>query len=71
MYILLNKNLVLPDQIETITASKESKVEVIIVQAKRENSFGEDSIMKWKITGDNLLKLSNLLGNRKDKRSDI
>lgn len=61
MYIFLNKNIVFPDQIETITASKESKVEVIMIQAKRENSFGEDAIMKWKTTVDNLLQLSNSL----------
>jgi hypothetical protein len=42
-------------QMETVTASKESKVEVIIIQAKRENSFGENAIMKWKTTVDNLL----------------
>ena len=59
MYIFLNKNIVLPDQMETITASKESKVEVIIIQAKRENSFGENAIMKWKTTAENLLQLSN------------
>lgn len=70
MYIFLNKNIVLPDQIETITASKESKVEVIIVQAKRENSFGENAIMKWKTTVDNLLQLSNSLEDFRERYNE-
>ncbi|MCI9124310.1 MAG: hypothetical protein HFH35_09580 [Eubacterium sp.] len=71
MYIFLNKNIVLPDQIETITASKESKVEVIIIQAKRENSFGENAIMKWKTTVDNLLQLSNSLEEFRERYGTV
>lgn len=70
MYIFLNKNLILPDQIETITISKESSVEVIIIQAKRENSFREDAIMKWKTVSDNLLQLSNSLEDFKTRYND-
>lgn len=71
MYIFLNKNIVLPDQIETITASIESKVEVIIIQAKRENSFGENAIMKWKTTVDNLLQLSNSLEEFRERYGTV
>ena len=42
-------------EMETVTASKESKIEVIIIQEKREKSFGENAIMKWKTTVDTLL----------------
>lgn len=34
IYIFLNKNLVLPDQIDSIIPSKESKVEMVIIQSK-------------------------------------
>lgn len=61
MYTFLNSNLIFGDQIETITAPKESKIEVVILQAKRENSFKEDPILKWKTVSDNLLQLSNTL----------
>lgn len=70
MYIFLNKNLILPDQIETIRISKESSVEVIIIQAKRENSFREDAIMKWKTVSDNLLQLSNSLEDFKTRYNE-
>lgn len=61
VYTFLNSNLIFGDQIETITAPKESKIEVVILQAKRENSFKEDPILKWKTVSDNLLQLSNPL----------
>lgn len=70
MYIFYAKNLILPDQIETIRISKESSVEVIIIQAKRENSFREDAIMKWKTVSDNLLQLSNSLEDFKTRYNE-
>ena len=60
----------MPDQIETIRISKESSVEVIIIQAKRENSFREDAIMKWKTVSDNLLQLSNSLEDFKTRYNE-
>lgn len=70
IYIFLNENLILPDQIETITALKESKVELVIIQAKRELSFSEDTIMKWKTVSNNLLKLSNSLEEFKSRYNE-
>lgn len=63
IYIFLNKNLVLPDQIDSIIPSKESKVEMVIIQSKRETSFKESAIQKWKDVSNNLLSLSNSLSD--------
>ncbi len=70
VYIFLNKNIILPDQLETITELKESKVEVVIIQAKRETSFNENVMMKWKTTTDNLLQLSNSLEDFKTRYNE-
>ncbi len=63
IYIFLNKNLVLPDQIDSIIPSKESKVEMVIIQSKRETSFKESAIQNWKDVSNNLLSLSNSLSD--------
>lgn len=70
IYLFLNRNLVLSDQLDTINIVKESNVEFIIVQAKRETSFGENAIMKWKTISDNLLPLSNTLENFKTRYNE-
>ena len=57
IYTLFNGTYVTEDILESISASKESTIELIIVQAKRETSFGEDAIMKWKTTATNLLEI--------------
>ena len=66
IYIFLNKNLVLPDQIP----SKESKVEMVIIQSKRETSFKESAIQKWKDVSNNLLSLSNSLSDFTTRYND-
>lgn len=70
IYIFLNKNLVLPDQLDTITAFKESQVEMTIIQSKREMSFKEDAIMKWKTVSANLLSLANSLDDFKERYNE-
>lgn len=70
IYIFLNKNLVLPDQIESIIPSKESKVEMVIIQSKRETSFKESAIQKWKDVSNNLLSLSNSLSDFTTRYND-
>lgn len=70
IYIFLNKNLVLPDQIDSIIPSKESKVEMVIIQSKRETSFKESAIQKWKDVSNNLLSLSNSLSNFTTRYND-
>lgn len=70
IYIFLNKNLVLPDQIDSITPLKESKVEMVIIQSKREISFKESAIQKWKDVSNNLLSLSNSLNDFATRYND-
>lgn len=70
IYIFLNKNLVLPDQIDSIIPSKESKVEMVIIQSKRETSFKESAIQKLKDVSNNLLSLSNSLSNFTTRYND-
>ena len=57
IYTIYNGIAVTEDIIGTITASKEATIELIITQAKRETSFREDAIMKWKTTASNLLEI--------------
>ena len=70
IYIFLNKNLVLPDQIDSIIPLKESKVEMVIIQSKRETSFKESAIQKWKDVSNNLLSLSNSLSDFTTRYND-
>lgn len=57
IYTFFNGIYITEDIVEAITAGKESTIELIIVQAKRETSFGEDAIMKWKTTVSNLFEI--------------
>lgn len=57
IYTLFNNAYVAEDALDDITATKESSIEFVIIQAKRETSFGEDALMKWKTTAGNLLEI--------------
>ena len=61
IYILLNDEIVNIDQLESITASKGSTLELCIIQAKNETGFKEDAILKWRSVSENLLSMSNSL----------
>lgn len=58
IYLFLNNLLITPDVVEHISASKDSILEMIIIQSKKTTSFGEDAVMKWKTISGNLLDLS-------------
>lgn len=57
IYTLLNSILMTEDLVSDISASKDANIDFVIIQAKRENSFGEDAIMKWKTSAENLMKI--------------
>lgn len=57
IYTLFNNAYVAEDALDDITATKESSIEFVIIQAKRETSFGEDALMKWKTIAGNLLEI--------------
>ncbi len=57
IYTLLDGDLMTEDVVNDISASKEATIELVIIQAKRETSFSEDAIMKWKTVSENLLEI--------------
>ena len=58
IYLFLDNLLITPDVVEHISAPKDSILEMIIIQSKKNTSFGEDAAMKWKTISGNLLDLS-------------
>lgn len=58
-YVLLNNEIITPDQIDSLDCPKGSSLQFIIIQSKNTLGFGEDAIMKWKAVSDNLLEMSN------------
>ena len=61
MFIFLNDEVITPDQIDSLSASKGSTLNLTIIQAKNELGFGEDALMKWKTVSENLLDSGNSL----------
>lgn len=61
MFIFLNDEIITPDQIDSLSASKGSTLNLTIIQSKNELGFGEDALMKWKTVSENLLDSSNSL----------
>lgn len=59
IYIFANGFLISEDNVGGMNFPKETKIDMIIVQAKTTTSFGEDAIMKWKTVSSNLLQMSN------------
>lgn len=58
VYTLLDGVLMTEDAVNDITSPiKEATIDLIIIQSKRESSFGETAIMKWKTTVSNLLEI--------------
>ncbi len=63
IFLFLNDELVLADQIETLTASRGSTLKLCIIQTKNQTSFKEDAIMKWKTVSSNLMDMSSSLAD--------
>lgn len=61
IFLLLNDEIITPDQIKTLTATKGSTLTFIIIQSKNELGFGGDAILKCKAVSENLLDSSNSL----------
>ena len=58
VYVLLNDLLMTEDAVENAPLdSKDLVIEFIIIQSKRETSFKEDVLMKWKTTIENLMRI--------------
>lgn len=61
VYLFFNDMLISEDSIENLTITRESILQLFIIQAKNELRFSEDVIMKWKTTSSNLLQFDNEL----------
>lgn len=61
IYTFLNNSIVTDEQVQTLTAPKDSILELCIIQSKNTTSFKEDALMKWKTVCNNLLNLSNTI----------
>ncbi len=70
IFIFLNDEIITPDQVETLTASKGSTLSLSIIQSKNELGFGEDAVMKWKTISENLLDSSNSLTDYSGRYTD-
>ena len=70
VYLFLNDELVLRDQIESLSAPKGSTLKLYIFQAKNELGFKEDAIMKWKTVSENLLNMSSSLEDYKTRYNE-
>lgn len=57
VYTFLNNCNMTEDLVSDLVASKSAVVDLVIIQAKRETSFSEDAIMKWKTISQNLLEI--------------
>lgn len=57
IYTFLNNCNMTEDLVSDLVASKSAIVDLVIIQAKRETSFSEDAIMKWKTISQNLLEI--------------
>lgn len=69
-YILLNNEIITPDQIDSLDCPKGSSLQFVIIQSKNTLGFGEDAIMKWKTVSENLLEMSNDINQYKDRYSE-
>ncbi|MDE5772139.1 MAG: hypothetical protein K2I06_11035 [Ruminococcus sp.] len=59
IYLFLNDEIITSDQVDTLSASKGSVLNLTIIQSKNVLGFGEDAIMKWKTISENLLDSGN------------
>lgn len=57
IYTLFNNVYLTEDALDDISIIKESSIDFVVVQAKRETSFKEETLMTWKTTAENLLEI--------------
>lgn len=57
IFLIHNGTLIREDSLTDLVSGKNATIDLIIIQAKRETSFSEDAIMKWKATAQNLMEI--------------
>ena len=71
VYLFFNDILVREELIENLeNIPRDATIQLCIIQAKNELSFGESAIMKWKTTSDNLLHFDNQLDDYKARYTE-
>jgi len=70
IYVFLNGDLLSVDQVQNLSASKGSILNLTIIQAKETTSFNETTIMKWKTVSENLLNMSNDIDSFSERYSE-
>ena len=71
VYLFFNDILVNEEFISNLdNIPRTGSIQIIIIQAKNELSFHEDTIMKWKSISENLLRFDNQIDNYKDRYSE-
>ena len=70
IYVFLNSDLVTQDQLENLSASKGSTLNLVIMQAKYTTGFSEDAIMRWKVVSENLLNMASDFRSFEDRYSE-
>lgn len=71
IHILINGNMVTQDQLDAISVSRGSVLELLISQTKYVKSFGEDAVMKWKTVSENLMDLNNNIEDYRDRYNEF
>lgn len=57
IFVFVNDELITEDLLPTITSAKNATIKLVVIQAKNELSFKEDSLMKWKTVSEKMLRL--------------
>ena len=63
IYTFLNNSMLSDEQVQDLSAPRDSILEFCIIQSKNTTSFKEDAIMKWKTVCSNLLNLGNSISD--------
>lgn len=71
LYVFVNEELMTEDIVENIFGARGSTVDFIIIQSKKERSFGEDALMKWKTVSENLLDMAQDFNNFQSRYNEM
>lgn len=71
LYVFVNEELMTEDVVENISGARGSNVDFIIIQSKKERSFGEDALMKWKTVSENLFDMAQDFNNFRSRYNEM
>lgn len=71
LYLFLNDELLVADQIDNLSAPRGSTLKFCVIQSKNELGFKEDAIMKWKTISENLLNMSSKVSEYSGRYNEL